>query len=397
MHVDLIGPFPESDGYDAVLTTVDRLTKMVVFVPTSIRQSAKGTAELFRDNVFKRFGLPKKVTSDRGKQFVTDFMDDLYKMLDIERAASTAYHPETNGQAERENAEIVKYLRQFVNSRKDDWAKWLAVGEFAINNRVADSTGQSPFYLNHGRNMRMGINPQQSRYPTATDFAKDMQSAWEEAQSALKVAAEVMKKNFDRHRRPAVNYKVGDQVLLEATNFTVAGTPDKARKLQDKRYGPFTILEKIGTSAYKLKMPHIWKDKHPVFNEKLLTPYVPPEADHQKKPPPPPPEIVDGEEEFEVEAILDSRKMGRGTQYLVHFKGYSPEEDRWTNAKDVFAKDLIADFHRRYPGKPGAPVNQPPPRPTRQQPKRQQFARSLFPADFFTPHVSDPVTEPCCG
>ena len=90
---------------------------------------------------------------------------------------------------------------------------------------------------------------------------------------------------------------------MEGKNIT---TTRPAKKLDDKRYGPFKILEKIGSSAYKLDLPKTWKAIHPVFNETLLTPFHKPVFANQKKPPPPPAVEVEGSPEYEVETIDDS-------------------------------------------------------------------------------------------
>ena len=79
--MDLIGPLPDSRGYNAIMVVVDRLSKMSILIPTSTTQTSEGTARLFLDNVFRRFGAPKKVYSDRGPQFVSAFMRDFYGMI----------------------------------------------------------------------------------------------------------------------------------------------------------------------------------------------------------------------------------------------------------------------------------------------------------------------------
>jgi len=150
ISVDMIGPLPESNGFDAILVFVDRFLKKIEVVPTNVELSLMGTAKLYKDNVFKHHGLPRKFISDRGKPFVSRFMRDLCTLLGIERNPSTAYHPITDGQTERINQEIEQYLRIFINERQNDWADWLSIAQFAYNDKVHSSTGYSPFFLNYG-------------------------------------------------------------------------------------------------------------------------------------------------------------------------------------------------------------------------------------------------------
>ena len=156
---DIIGPLPESHRFDAILVLVESLTKLVIAIPTSSTLSAEGAARLYRDRVFPCYGLFKKFISDRGPQFVSQFTTRLHKALGIEANPSTASHPQTDGQTERQNAEIEKYLRAWINEHQDDWSEWLPMAEFAINNRVASATGVSPFFLNHGRHPHMHTSP----------------------------------------------------------------------------------------------------------------------------------------------------------------------------------------------------------------------------------------------
>jgi Integrase core domain len=96
----LIGPLPESNGFDAIMVVVDSFTKMKIFIPTNITLTALGAAELFKNHAFKRFGLPEGIVSDRGGQFVSEFTNELWKSLGIKGKPSTAYHPQTDGQTE---------------------------------------------------------------------------------------------------------------------------------------------------------------------------------------------------------------------------------------------------------------------------------------------------------
>lgn len=115
ISVDLIVGLPDSQGYDSILVVVDWFTKMIHALPTMSTITAEGIAKLYRDNVWKLHGLPKKVISDRGPQFASKFMTSLNHILGITTPLSTAYHPQTDGQTERVNQDIEQYLRLFVN------------------------------------------------------------------------------------------------------------------------------------------------------------------------------------------------------------------------------------------------------------------------------------------
>ena len=100
ISMDMMGPLPESKGFDTILVVVDQFTKKSFFLPTNSTVTSKGIATLYRDRVFSEHGLPKKVISDRGPQFVSKFMKELYETMGIKGNPSTAYHPQTDGQTE---------------------------------------------------------------------------------------------------------------------------------------------------------------------------------------------------------------------------------------------------------------------------------------------------------
>jgi transposase InsO family protein len=109
-----------------------------------------GAVVIMRDQVYHKEGLPAKVYSDQRPQFVSRFMKHLYTLLGIEENLSTAYHPQTDGQTERINYEVKKYLRMFTNHRQDNWVDWLPLAEFMYNNIVNEVMGYTPFFLNKG-------------------------------------------------------------------------------------------------------------------------------------------------------------------------------------------------------------------------------------------------------
>ena len=153
-------------------------------------------------------------------------------------------------------------------------------------------------------------------------------------------------------RWPAYRYQVGQYVWLDSHNVR---TLRPQKKLDWKNLGPFHIVEIIGSHAYKLDLPASMRI-HPVFNVSLLRPAAGNPVPGQRQEPPPPVE-VDGLEEWQVEDILDSRweRRGRGgprLKYTVKWTGYDdPTEE--PAAYLEHARETIANYHRRYPHKPG--------------------------------------------
>jgi len=201
ISADFITKLPIAQGYDSILVVVDRLTKMVHFIPTTEKTSAEGLARLFRDNVWKLHGLPKSIVSDRGLQFIAGIIWELNRMLGIKSKLSTAFHPQTNRQTERVNQELEQYLRMFIDHRQEQWPDWLGTAEFAYNNKTYSSTKVLPFKANYGQDPRMGFEMRRKgKYKEAEKFITKMKEIQEEAKAVLGKAQEKMKKYADKKR-----------------------------------------------------------------------------------------------------------------------------------------------------------------------------------------------------
>ena len=187
-------------AYDSTLIAVDRLSKWAHFIATTSDITSLRVTQLFHDGIWKLHGLPEEVISDRGPQFVSNFMCGLSKILGIKVATLTAYHPQTDGQTECVNQEVEQFLCLFVNQRQDNWYNWLSIAKFAYNNQVHASTQTSPFMLDAGQNPRLGFEPiRESRLESLDNFASRMAQATEEAWAALVKAADNMAQFYDAH------------------------------------------------------------------------------------------------------------------------------------------------------------------------------------------------------
>jgi len=110
ISIDIIGLLPKSNGIDAIVVIIDRFTKMIRLKATTTNVSSEGIAKIYRDDIWKLHGIPRKILSDRGLQFASKFMEEFIKALGTKRQLSTAYHLQTDSQTERINQEIGTFL-----------------------------------------------------------------------------------------------------------------------------------------------------------------------------------------------------------------------------------------------------------------------------------------------
>ena len=135
-----------------------------------INISSEGIVKIYRDNIWKLHGVPKKIFSDRGLQFTSKFMDKFTKALRIKKQLSTVYHSQTDGQTERINQEIGTFLQHYMNYQQDNWMEWLAATEFQYNDKKHAATDRTPFELNFGRYSWKGDLMVQTGIPRVEDF-----------------------------------------------------------------------------------------------------------------------------------------------------------------------------------------------------------------------------------
>jgi len=211
LTVDFITKLPVVAEKNAILVVCDRLSKMTHFVATTEGTSAEGLARLLQDNVWKLYGLPESVVSDRGPQFAAELTKELNRMLGIKTKLLMAFYPQTDEQTERMNQELEQYLRFFIENRQKDWPEWLAAAEFAINNKVHMMTKVSPFMANYGKELRMGGNiRRKGKVESATEFVERMKKVHKEVEVVLKKTQEEMKRYADRGRKETKEWKKGD-------------------------------------------------------------------------------------------------------------------------------------------------------------------------------------------
>src|SRR6201986_3953046 len=222
------------------------------------------------------------------------------------------------------------------------------MAQYVHNSWPNATTGYTPFELLFGHTPTIHVTSRATDVPAIEKRGKWLQQLRERAQAAIKNAQRILicrsgRKKGQRHYK---SYARGDKVWLEATNLKVT---HPTAKLAPKWYGPFIISEVISPIAFRLDLLAQWKI-HNVFHMSLLLPYKEME-EHSENFPSPPPDLIEGEEEYEVERVVKSRRYGRKKelQYLLRWKGYSQAHDSWEPADQVHAPELIDEFHQRNP------------------------------------------------
>lgn len=352
ISMDFIGPLPETPrGRNSITVFVDKLSKQVHFCPSHTTDKASDVARTFFDQVFRLHGMPRTIVSDRDSRFTGNFWRSLMKLMGTQLNLSTAFHPQSDGQTERANRTLEEMLRSYVSYKQNDWDLFLPALEFAYNNSVNPSTGFTPFFLNHGHDPIVPsalLKPPETSAPAVSDFVSAQSLALAQAKDAIIAAQDRQKLQADKSRRPAP-FKVGDKVLLSTEHISVAAHRHRpSKKLEPQVVGPFKIIAKHNDNAFELELPPTMK-QYPVFNADLLRPFQesPSEFGHRTAPRPPP-EIIDGEEEWEVEEILDYKLFGRTPKWLVKWKGFPDDDATWEPRRSLKnASEAIAEFEAK--------------------------------------------------
>ena len=336
---------PAKDPYtgktsDAILVLVDKLTKHATYIAITKDLNAEGLANILWREFVSQHDMMRSIISDRGSLFTSHFWTTLCWHLSAKRKLSTAFHSQTDGQTERQNQVLEHYLRVYANYKMDNWPELLSMTAFAYNNSVHASTGKTPHELLKGYIAGFANAPEgralEGEAPLATERAQWLRSSREHLMELWKRVAAQQTKYYNEHHK-SISFQIGDKVLLRSINIR---TLRPKKKIDHKQLGPFRILEKIGTQAYKLELPERYDAIHPVFHISLLEPW------HSRGEDPEPQAIlVEGEEEWEVDKILDKRIKKGQLEYLVQWADSPPYENFWEPVKNLRnAKKSIAVY-----------------------------------------------------
>ncbi|KAK3538874.1 hypothetical protein QTP86_018765 [Hemibagrus guttatus] len=362
LGADFITDLPASGGCTCILVIVDRFSKACRLIPLPKPPTALDTAECLFNHVFRYYGLPEDIVSDRGPQFTSRVWRAFCRRLDVTISLSSGYHPQTNGQTERKIQEVSRFLRTFCHSHQESWNQFLGWAEYAQNSLRQSTTGLNPFQC------VLGYQPplfpwdgEPSDVPAVDYWFRESKRVWGEAHRQLQRAVRRRRTTADLRRSQAPDYQPGQKVWLSTRDIKLR-LPCK--KLSPRFIGPFPIVRKINPVTYRLQLPHEYKI-HPVFHVSLLKPHHPsvsPSTEPGAAEEPPIPLLIDDGPAYLVKEVLDSRRRGGRLEYLVDWEGYGPEERSWIPRDDILDPGLREDFHASHPDRPAPRGRGRPPR-----------------------------------
>jgi hypothetical protein len=222
-----------------------------------------GIAQLYMDHVYRWFGLPTKVISDRDPRFTSHFGKSLAQQLKINQNLSSAFHPQTDGISERKNQWIEQYLQLVTSVSPEDWTHWLAIATAVHNNQRNETIGLSPNQILLG--YEITLQPEEDTPSNNKAVETRVQSMKEKRAQAI----DAINQTAQSGQTMMSQYKQGEQVWLEATHLKIH---HQKTKLKPKRYGPFKIAKEISPMVYQLRLPMAW-GIHDIFHASLLLPY----------------------------------------------------------------------------------------------------------------------------
>ena len=380
--MDLFGPLPKTaHGNKHILVITDRFTKMCRAIPLRTAQAPQ-VAQAFLDSWVYPYGVPDTLLTDNGPQFTAKFFESVCGLLGIRHVLTTAYHPQTNGQAERFNRTLGTRLRHYVTEHQRDWDEFVQPLTYAYNMQVHRSTGTTPFDLvltRHPPGIAVSIPtsavpPDRHVEPTTAQMKRitmrRLREVLARASEKLTHAQAQYKRQFDKTVSEPPTFLPGEEVFLDRPpdfSATALENEDGHRKLLPKTTGPYRIISAddntVTIDRNGLK-DTVSTDRVTRAPPQVITRLTDPSVGTRREPPPvtvdpdstvpvtpntvtpdgaPPPEP-----EYAIDRIVGHGEDDKGRPlYRVRWYGYPPEDDTWEPAGNI-PDNFLRRYHARH-------------------------------------------------
>ncbi|KIH57143.1 integrase core domain protein [Ancylostoma duodenale] len=243
VHSDVIGPMQTClNGNSYILIHTCAFTKYITCTAIPNQQTST-VAKAFVNEVVCKFGVPEELISDKGSNYTSQLFNDIAKILGMKHTFTSSYHHQSNGQVERYVKTLTDTLTCFVHESREAWSDFLQLAVFAVNTSRNETTGETPFFLMHGRDPQLisdgVLKCPRKTYFDATSYKMELihnlTIAWKINKDRIAKMSEKYKNAYDENAVDRGNLTPGELVLLQ--------NDENIPKLCNKWKGPYRVLE----------------------------------------------------------------------------------------------------------------------------------------------------------
>ena len=348
LHIDIIGPInpPSRRGHRYILVAQDAFSKWPEAWPLR-NQKASTCARVLVSEYVARFGVPENIHSDQGTNFESNLFKEMCQILGIHKSRTTAYHPQGNGQVENFNKSLKAMLTATVEAEGRDWDRKLPSALMAFRASTQVSTGETPFLMNFGEEMRLPLDvmvgatgdPGPDMNNFVQDLREELEAAFWRARTNVGLAQKRQRAHYDTNMKNG-SFKVGDLVLLRDHRIR----PDEVSKFHRKWKGPYRILEKLNEVNYRVETVGQGRLRKSVVHLNNIKLYYSRDGTQPER-------IPDPLEETRSQAVSDSSESEDEVEFLrtdprQSLRATSPAPSETEILKDdILSSDSLATDH----------------------------------------------------
>ncbi len=325
---------------DAILIMIDKLIKHAIYISTIKDLNVERLTNLLWWEFVSQHEMMRSIISNRDSLFISHFWITLCWHLEAKWKLSTAFHLQINDQTERQNQMLEHYLRVYFNYKMNNWSELLSMTTFAYNNSVHANIEKTSHELLKRYTASFAETSENRTLKRetflTTKWAEWLRSIKEHLMKLWKWVAEQQAKYYNAHHK-AASFQMKDKVLLQSINIH---TLRSKKKIDHRQLRSFRILKKINMQAYKLELSEKYDVIHSIFHVSLLRFWHSRDENSKLQI-----ILVEEEEEWKIEKILDQRIKKEKIEYLVQWADSSLYENFWKSMKNLSnAKKIIENY-----------------------------------------------------